>query len=82
MLHFAYKVVHYSCPRRTKEMETSFKRWYEISYQKRVYGPTHTDIKKFYDLKEAYEYADEIEERFPYGQVWIMECTLEKKELK
>ncbi len=62
-------------------MERSFSKWYEVSYQKVVYGPTYHENTKFHDLKNAYKYADEIKERFPRSKVWIEECTLEKKEI-
>ena len=81
-MHFVDKVVHYRRPKEDKQMETSCKRWFEINYQKVVYGPIHHDTAVFYDLKDAYEYADKIKERHPQAQVWINECTLEKKEIK
>ena len=64
-------------------MEYKKQKWYEVSYQRIVYGAIHhNEDKRFYDLKEAYEYANEIKERFPRGRVWIDECTLEKKEIE
>lgn len=66
-------------------MTRKFERWFEVSYQKQVYGPIHNEKKKFLDLQEALDYANEIKERFPMFkgmQVWVDECTLEKKEIK
>ena len=47
-----------------------------------VYGPIYTYNKKFYDLKEAYECADKIKDKFQLAQVWINECTYKREEIK
>ena len=62
-------------------MERRFRKWYEVSYQKVVYGPIHKVKDEFFDFKRAYEYANEIKDKFPRSRVWIEECTLEKKEI-
>lgn len=63
-------------------MERKFRKWYEVSYQKVVYGPIYHESKDFFDLRKAHECADKIKERFPRSIVWIDECTFEKKEVK
>ena len=63
-------------------MEYKLRKWYEVDYQTKVYGAIHhNEYKTFHDLREAYEYADEIKKRFPCGRAWVVECTLEKKEI-
>jgi len=64
-------------------MEYKLQKWYEVNYQTNVPGAIHhNEYKRFYDLAEAYKCADEIKDKFPRGQAWVVECTLEKKEVK